>query len=66
MPTHSTVLKLLPKSSNTTLGTESNHQNDWITANHDIFGAKTSAQSIIGKNNVNKLQVKWVFHSDFQ
>jgi alcohol dehydrogenase (cytochrome c) len=65
MPTHSAVVKVLPKSSNTTLGTETKHQNDWITANHDILGTRSSPQTIIGKNNVNKLQVKWIFHSDF-
>jgi glucose dehydrogenase len=61
MPTHSAVVKVLPKSSNTTLGTETKHQNDWITANHDILGTRSSPQTIIGKNNVNKLRVKWIF-----
>ena len=59
-----TVVKELPKSI-TTLGTEPEHKNDWITANHDIFGTRNSNQTIIGKDNVNKLQVKWIFHSDF-
>lgn len=60
-----TVIKELPRSNTTTLGIESAHKNDWITANHDIFGTRTSDQTIIGKNNVNKLQVKWILHSDF-
>ena len=64
MPVHSTVVKVLPKSSSTTLGIEPEHKNDWITAEHDIFGTKDSNQTIIGKNNVNKLQVKWIIHSD--
>ena len=50
MPTHSTVVKVLQKSSNTTLGTELKHQNDWVTANHDILGTRSSPQTIIGKN----------------
>jgi hypothetical protein len=29
------------------------HKDDWITANHDIFGTRNSNQMIIGKNNVN-------------
>jgi alcohol dehydrogenase (cytochrome c) len=65
IPVHSTVVKVLPKSSTTTLGTEPEHKNDWVTAEHDIFGTKNSNQTIIGKNNVNKLQAKWIIHSDF-
>jgi glucose dehydrogenase len=65
IPVHSTVVKVLPKSSTTTLGTEPDHNNDWVTAEHDIFGTKNSNQTTIGKNNVNKLQVKWIIHSDF-
>jgi glucose dehydrogenase len=65
IPVHSTVVKVLPKSSTTTLGTEPEHKNDWVTAERDIFGTKNSNQTTIGKNNVNKLQVKWIIHSDF-
>jgi hypothetical protein len=64
MPGHSTVVKVLPKSSTTTLGTEPEHKNDGITPEHDIFGTKDSNQTIIGKNNVNILQVRWIIHSD--
>ncbi len=55
----------LPKSVNTTLGTEPEHKDDWITANHDIFGTRHSSQTKIGKENVNKLQVKWVLLNKF-
>jgi hypothetical protein len=55
IPTNSTIVKVLPKSVNTTLGTELKHHNDWITANHDIYGTRSSPQAIIGKDNVNKL-----------
>jgi glucose dehydrogenase len=65
IPTNSTIVKVLLKSVNTTLGTELKHHNDWITANHDIYGTRNSPKTIIGKDNVNKLQVKWTFHSDF-
>jgi alcohol dehydrogenase (cytochrome c) len=53
----------LPKSSNVTLGTETSNKNNWITANHDIFGTRMSNQTAIGKDNVNKLQVKWVMNT---
>ncbi|HYA83418.1 MAG TPA: PQQ-binding-like beta-propeller repeat protein, partial [Candidatus Bathyarchaeia archaeon] len=35
-------------------------KNDWITVNHDIFGTRSSNQTIIGKDNVKKLQFKWI------
>jgi alcohol dehydrogenase (cytochrome c) len=59
LTTHKT-LKLLPRSLTTDIGTEPEHKNDWITANHDIFGTRSSNQTIIGKDNVKKLQFKWI------
>lgn len=56
---------LLPKSVNTTLGTEPEHKNDWITANHDVFGTRYSSQTIIGEDNVKNLQVKWILLNKF-
>ena len=53
----------LPKSTAVTLGTERANNNDWITANHDIFGTRSSNQTAIGKNNVNKLEAKWVLNT---
>ena len=41
LTTHKT-LKLLRRSPTTDYGTEPEHKNDWITANHDIFGTKLS------------------------
>lgn len=38
------------------LGTEPNHRNDWVTANHDIYGSRTSDQKVIGKSNIDKLR----------
>src|SRR5215472_2691190 len=52
--------KLLPRSLATDYGTEPEHKNDWVTANHDIFGTRSSNQTIIGKDNVKKLQFKWI------
>jgi plastocyanin len=59
LTTHKT-LKLLPRSLTTDYGTEPEHKNDWITANHDIFGTRSSNQTIIGKDNVKNLQFKWI------
>ena len=48
------MFKVLPKSNNVTntidLGTEPEHKNNWITANHDIFGTRNSNQTTIGKD----------------
>jgi alcohol dehydrogenase (cytochrome c) len=54
------TLKLLPRSLTTDYGTEPEHKNDSITVNHDIFGTRSSNQTMIGKDNVKKLQVKWI------
>jgi alcohol dehydrogenase (cytochrome c) len=56
------INKTLPSSTTTSLGTEPNNENNWITANHDIFGTRHSNQTIIGKDNVANLQVKWIFN----
>jgi alcohol dehydrogenase (cytochrome c) len=53
----------LPKSTTVILGTEAANNNNWITANHDIFGTRSSNQTAIGKNNVDKLQIKWVLNT---
>src|SRR5213080_2973738 len=47
----------LPKSKQTELGTEPQNQDNWITANHDIFGTRSSNQTVIGKDSVNKLEI---------
>src|SRR5215469_1124843 len=59
LTTHKT-LKPLQRSLTTDYGTEPQHENDWITANHDIFGTRSSNQTIIGKDNLKKLQFKWI------
>ncbi len=69
VPTEPQVFKVLPTKSNDTtstdLGTEPEHKDNWITANHDIFGTRNSNQTTIGKDNVKDLQVKWIFNSPF-
>lgn len=63
--THATAFKLLPHSTKSEMGIESKNKDNWIAFNHDIFGTRTSAQTTIGKNNVNELQVKWILNTGF-
>jgi alcohol dehydrogenase (cytochrome c) len=51
----------LRPSTHTQDGTERENNNNWITANHDVFGTRSSNQKTIGRDNVGKLQVKWIF-----
>ena len=48
------------------LGTESKNNNNWITVNHDIYGTRSSNQTIIKKDNVGTLQVKWRLINDVE
>jgi glucose dehydrogenase len=48
------------------LGTEPKSNNNWITINHDIYGTRSSNQTIINKDNVNRLQIKWKFINDLE
>ena len=43
----------------TDIGVEEKNKNNWIMVNHDIYGTRNSNQTIIGKHNLDKLQVKW-------
>ena len=38
---------------------EEKNKNDWIFVNHDIYGTRNSNQTIIGKDNIDKLEIKW-------
>ena len=50
----------------TDLGTEAKNKNNWVTVNHDIYGTRSSNQTIINKDNVGKLQVKWRLVNEFE
>jgi alcohol dehydrogenase (cytochrome c) len=50
----------------TDLGTEAKNKNNWVTVNHDIYGTRSSNQTIINKDNVGKLQVKWRLDNEFE
>ena len=49
----------LPSSTQTEIGVEQKNENNWIMVNHDMYGTRSSNQTIIGKHNLDKLQVKW-------
>jgi alcohol dehydrogenase (cytochrome c) len=51
---------------NSDLGTESKNTNNWITVNHDIYGTRDSNQTIINKENVATLQIKWRLINDVE
>jgi alcohol dehydrogenase (cytochrome c) len=57
---------LSPKSFNSGIGIETKNTNNWITVNHDIYGTRSSNQSIINKENVAKLQIKWRLINDVE
>src|SRR5512143_59920 len=38
---------------------------DWPQVNYDSSYSRNSPQTVIGKGNVNQLQVKWVFNTNY-
>jgi alcohol dehydrogenase (cytochrome c) len=56
--------KTLPSSTSTPLGTEPKNKDNWIMTNHDVYNTRSSNQTTIGKDNVDKLQVKWIFNDN--
>ena len=49
----------LTSATQTEIGVEQKNENNWIMVNHDMYGTRSSNQTIIGKHNLDKLQVKW-------
>jgi alcohol dehydrogenase (cytochrome c) len=49
----------VPSPPQTDIGVEEKNKNNWIMVNHDIYGTRSSNQTIIGKHNLDNLQVKW-------
>ncbi len=39
--------------------TSNSNNNNWMFLNHDIYGTRNSNQTIIGKDNVDNLDIKW-------
>jgi alcohol dehydrogenase (cytochrome c) len=46
--------------------TKVDRRNDWITVNHDIYGSRSSNQTVISKDNVATLQFKWRLINDVE
>ena len=53
------TIENLLKAFNSDLGIEAKNKNNWITINHDIYGSRYSNQTVIEKNNVAELHIKW-------
>jgi alcohol dehydrogenase (cytochrome c) len=47
-------------------GIETENKNNWITVNHDIYSTRSSNQTIISKENVSQLKVKWTLFNDVE
>jgi alcohol dehydrogenase (cytochrome c) len=45
---------------------DAKNTNNWITVNHDIYGTRHSSQTMINKDNVATLQVKWRLINDHE
>jgi glucose dehydrogenase len=65
-PFDSQSIKSLTSTQKTDVGTEAKNKNNWIFLNHDIYGTRSSNQTIINKDNVGKLQVKWRLLNEFE
>lgn len=47
-------------------GIEDYNRNNWITVNHDVYGTRASNQTIINKENVDMLEIKWRLINDVE
>jgi alcohol dehydrogenase (cytochrome c) len=65
-PFDSQSIKSPTSTQKTDIGTEAKNKNNWIFLNHDIYGTRSSNQTIINKDNVGKLQVKWRLLNEFE
>jgi alcohol dehydrogenase (cytochrome c) len=52
-------------SSNDTAPIQEN-KDSWVLINHDIYGTRNSNQTTIGKDNVDKLQIKWRWLNEYE
>ena len=52
----------------TVTGNNASNSNDdwWATVNHDFYGTRSTDQTIINKENVNSLRIKWQIVNDFE
>src|SRR5919109_3303239 len=57
---------LSQKSFNSDFAVETKNVNNWVTVNHDVYGTRSSNQTIINKENVVKLHIKWRLVNDVE
>ncbi|MGI0043412.1 MAG: hypothetical protein ACRD47_06850, partial [Nitrososphaeraceae archaeon] len=39
---------------------------EWVTVNHDLYGTRSSNQTIINEENVDSLKIKWQIVNNFE
>src|SRR6476660_4830144 len=62
----SAVASISPRPAQSATDIDHKDENHWIHVNHDIYGTRNSNQTVITKNNVGTLQVKWTLYNDFE
>ena len=58
------VVKELSSSNNTAFVDK--NKDYWAIVNHDLYGSRSSNQTTIGKDNVDKLEVKWRLLNEYE
>jgi glucose dehydrogenase len=58
------IVKELSFSNNTAF--VDNNKNNWPIVNHDLYGSRSSSQTTIEKDNVDKLEVKWRLLNEYE
>lgn len=46
--------------------TPNGSDDEWVTVNHDLYGSRNSNQTIINKENVDSLRIKWQIVNNFE
>lgn len=46
--------------------TPNDSDDEWVTVNHDLYGSRSSNQTIINKENVDSLRIKWQIVNNFE
>jgi alcohol dehydrogenase (cytochrome c) len=46
--------------------TPNGSDDEWVTVNHDLYGSRSSNQTIINKENVDSLRIKWQIVNNFE
>ena len=46
--------------------TPNGSDDEWVTVNHDLYGSRSSNQTIINKENVDSIRIKWQIVNNFE